>query len=256
MVKDPVQKALSPVALEFRATLAARDHELDANKLDRAAAAVRGSLNEVLEHYKTEWVAGRGRARLPAELASDVLAEAAPELGRVLEIKPEEAAALLEASGAARDVRLWAARKGAGYVESARRDAKSGMDSLQRQGKWSNLLHAASWVAYAGVFFAHMLWPSIALMFLSAVLATPANVIWSSLTTRVVAGSFPNDQGKVYSAMTFYMLAASVVGVLGLGWLMAAVPTATGLLVAGGILLACMVFDVIQTYAVFPLKKP
>jgi hypothetical protein len=88
------------------------------------------------------------------------------------------------------------------------------------------------------------------------VLATPANVIWSSLTTRVVAGSFPNDQGKVYSAMTFYMLAASVVGVLGLGWLMAAVPTSIGLLVTAGILIACLVFDVIQTYAVFPLKKP
>lgn len=256
MIKDPVQKALNPVALEFRATLAARDHELSAGDLDRAAAAVRGSLNEVLERYKAEWVAGKGRARLPAELAADVLAESSPELGRVLKISPDEATALLEASGAARDVRLWAARKGSGYVESARRDSKSGMDSLQRQGKWSNLLHAASWLAYAGVFFAHALWPSVALMFLSAFLAGPANVIWSSLTTRVVSGSFPHDQGKVYSAMTFYMLAASVVGVLGLGWLMAAVPTLTGLLVAGGIMAACTIFDVIQTYAVFPLKKP
>ena len=255
-IKDPVQKALNPVALEFRATLAARDHELSAGDLDRAAGAVRGSLNEVLERYKAEWVAGKGRGRLPAELATDVLAVAGPELGLVLKISPEEATSLLEASGAARDVRLWAARKGVGYVENARRDAKSGMDSLQRQGKWSNLLHASSWLAYAGVFFVHALWPSVALMFLSALLGGPASVIWSSLTTRVVSGSFPHDQGKVYSAMTFYMLAASVVGVLGLGWLMAAVPTATGLLVAGGIMLACLVFDVIQTYVVFPLKKP
>ena len=256
MVKDPAQKALARAAAEFRAALAARDPELTPGELDRAAGAVRGSLNEVLERYKAEWAAGKGRARLPAELASDVLAEAVPELGRVLKISPEESAALLEASGAARDVRLWAARRGAGYVEGARRDAKSGMDSLQRQGKWSNLLHAASWAAYAALFFAHSLWPSVAFMLLSAVLATPANVIWSSLTTRVVAGSFPNDQGKVYSAMTFYMLAASVIGVLGLGWLMAAVPTATGLLVTAGILIACLAFDVIQTYAVFPLKKP
>ena len=256
MVKDPVQKALSPAAAEFRATLAARDPELDAGELDRAAAAVRGSLNAVLERYKTEWVEGRGRARPPAELASDVLAEAVPELSSVLSITPEEATGLLEASGAARDVRLWAARRGAGYVENARRDAKSGMDSLQRQGKWSNLLHASSWIAYAGVFFAHALWPSVALMFLSALLAAPANVVWASLTTRVVSGSFPNDQGKVYSAMTFYMLAASVVGVLGLGWLMAAVPTATGLLVVAGILLACTVFDLVQTRLIFPINRP
>ena len=256
MVKDPVQKALAPAAAEFRSTLAARDPELTAGELDRAASAVRGSLNEVLERYKAEWVAGNGRARMPAELAADVLAEAVPDLARVLSLSSDEALGLLEASGAARDIRLWAARRGAGYVESARRDAKSGMDSLQRQGKWSNRMHAASWAAYAGVFFAHSLWPSAALMLLSAVLATPANVIWASLTTRVVAGSFPNDQGKVYSAMTFYMLAASVIGVLGLGWLMVSVPTATGLLGAAGILIACLVFDVIQTYVVFPLKKP
>ena len=256
LLKDPAQAALSPVAVEFRATLAARDRELSAGELDRAAAAVRGSLNEVLERYKTEWRAGRGRARGLQELGADVLAESAAELGRVLKASPEEAVALLEATGAARDVRLWAARRGARYVESARRDAKSGMDSLQRQGKWSNLLHAASWVAYAGVFFVHALWPSVALMLVSALLAGPGNIIWSSLTTRVVAGSFANDQGKVYSAMTFYMLAASVIGVLGLGWMMAAVPTATGLLVAGGILLACTVFDLILTFAVFPLKRP
>jgi hypothetical protein len=256
MVKDPVQKALAPAAAEFRAALAARDPELTPGELDRAAQAVRGSLNEVLERYKAEWAANKGRARLPAELAGDILAEATPELGKVLQLKPEESAALLEASGAARDIRLWAARRGAGYVEMARRDAKSGMDSLQRQGKWSNLMHAASWGAYALVFFAHSLWPSVALMLLSAVLATPANVIWASLTTRVVAGSFPPDEGKVYSALSFYLLAASVVGVLGFGWMMAAVPTSIGLLVSAGVLVACLIFDVIQTYAVFPIKKP
>jgi Zn-dependent protease with chaperone function/MFS family permease len=255
-LKDPAQAALAPAAVEFRATLAARDHELSGGDLDRAAAALRGSLSEVLEGYKTEWREGRGRARAPQELAADVLAESAKELGGVLKISPEEAVALLEAAGAARDVRLWAARRGTRALDSARGDAKSGMDALQRQGKRSNLLHAASWLAYAGTFFAHLLWPSVGLLFLSALLAGPANIIWSSLTTRVVSGSFPNDQGKVYSAMTFYMLAASVVGVLGLGWMMAAVPTLTGLLVAGGILLACTVFDLILTYSVFPLKRP
>jgi Zn-dependent protease with chaperone function len=254
-VKDPAQAALAPISKEFRAALAAREPDLDAGTLDRAAVAVRGSLNEVLERYKAEDREGRGRAHSADELASDVLAAAVPELAKALELQDAEAASLLEASGAARDVRVWAARRGDRYVQSARKDAKSGMDSLQRQGRWSNLLHATSWLAYAGVFFAHSLWPSVGLMLLSAILAGPGGIIWASLTTRVVAGSFPNDQGKVYSAMTFYMLACSVVGVLGLGWLMAAVPTTTALLVAAGILLACTGFDVILSFAVFPLRR-
>jgi Zn-dependent protease with chaperone function/MFS family permease len=254
-VKDPAQAALAPVAAEFRAAMQARDAELTAGELDRAAASVRGALNEVLERYKLEWKEGRGRTRSAQELAADVLAESAPGVARAVEATPEEAAALLEATGAARDVRLWAARRGARYEDGARRDAKSGMDSLQRQGRWSNIVHATSWLAYAGVFFAHALWPSVGLMVIASLLSTPANIIWSSLTTRVVAGRFPNDQGKVYSAMTFYMLACSVVGVLGLGWLMATVPTAVALLITGGILLACTVFDLVQTRLIFPINR-
>jgi hypothetical protein len=130
------------------------------------------------------------------------------------------------------------------------------MDNLQRQGRWSNLLHAASWIAYGAVFFAHALWPSVGLMFLSDLLAGAANIVWASLTTRVLSGVFPNDQGKVYGAITFYAMICSIVGVLSFGWLMTAVATPVALLIVGGILAVCALLDVLQTRRIFPIARP
>ena len=256
LARDPARLALAPAARELRASLAARDPELEAARLDRAAAALRESVPAVLDRYQEEWAAGRGRARTASELAADVLAEAAPELARVLDVAPEEAAALLEATGAARDVRVWAALRGLRLAEGARRDAASGMDHLQRQGRWTNFLHAGSWAAYAGVFLMHALWPSLGLMFLTELLAGAATIVWASLTTRVISNAFPNDQGKVYGALTFFGLICSIAGVLGFSWLMTAVPTATAVLIVAGVLGACALFDVWQSVAIFPIVRP
>jgi hypothetical protein len=209
----------------------------------------------VLERDKAQWGAEPERSITAEEFAEDVRGEIAARLADVLKLSPDVAAAILASTGAAGAVRLWAASRGARLLAKARRDQKSGMDALQRQGKWTNLLHAASWLAYAGLFLAHLLWPSVGLILLASLLAGPANVVWQSLTTRVVSKNFPKDKGKVYSAVTFYTLLCSVVGTLGLGWLMAALPTTTALLVIVGILVACAVLDTIQTFVIFPLGR-
>jgi hypothetical protein len=129
------------------------------------------------------------------------------------------------------------------------------MDPLQRQGKWTNLIHASSWLAYAALFFTHLLWPSVGFLLVCALLMGPANIVWQSLQTRVVTEKFKDDQGKVYSAVTFYSLVCSVAGVLGFGALLAALPTATGFLVVAGILASCTALDVIQTFVIFPLGR-
>jgi hypothetical protein len=255
LIKDPALAALSPAAGKLRAALAARDPWADASRLDRAAAAVRASLPAVLERYKVEWRAGTGSRRGPEALSADLLAEASARLAGVLGATREAASAALESSGAADAVRLWAGRKGAKFAAGARQDAETGMDSLQRQGRWSNWLHTGSWVAYGAVFFAHALWPSAGFMFVSALLAGSANVVWASLTTRMIAGRFPNDQGKVYSAMTFYWLACSVLGVLVFGWLMSSVATGTALWITAGVLAVCAVLDVAQTLTMFPADR-
>jgi Zn-dependent protease with chaperone function len=253
--KDPAQAALAPAAAEFRAGLSARDASLDANALDRAAAALRSALPDVLERYKTEWTKEPTLARGTAALATDVLAEAAVSVGAALKVDPKVAGALIEATGAANDVRQWAANRGAKLMATAQKDAKTGMDSLQRQGRWTAYAQAASWIVYAGMFFAGGLHLSIALMLLSSVLAGASGIVWSSLSTRVIAGNYPQDQGKVYSAMSFYWLACSVIGVLGIGALLTALSTPTALLVTAGVLIACALFSALQGWRSFPLAR-
>jgi Zn-dependent protease with chaperone function/MFS family permease len=255
LLKNPMQSALAPAAVEFRKSLAQADPTLDAAHLDHAAAALRGSLSTVLEGYVEDWRKDAARERTTAALAEDVLAEAARAVAGALKIDPAQAAARLEASGASRDVRLWAARRGEKLLASTRKDAETGMDSLQRQGRWSAYLQGVSWLVYAGMFFAGSLHMAVGLMLLSSALAGAESIIWSSLSTRVIAGNYPQDQGKVYSAMSFYWLACSVVGVLGFGWLLTILPTATALLVTAGVLAACAVFSVLQGWRSFPLAR-
>jgi hypothetical protein len=254
-VKDPAQAALAPAAVEFRAGLASRAPSLDANTLDRGAAALRSALPAVLERYKTEWETDPTLKRGTDALAADVLVEAGTGVGAALKMEPAAAAALLEATGAANDVRLWAKARGARLLASAQKDARTGMDSLQRQGRWTAYAQAASWIVYAGMFYAGGLHLSIALMLLSSVLAGASSIVWSSLSTRVIAGSYPQDQGKVYSAMSFYWLACSVIGVLGIGALLTALSTSMALLTTAGVLGACALFSALQGWRSFPLAR-
>jgi hypothetical protein len=90
-------------------------------------------------------------------------------------------------------------------------------------------------------------------MLLSSVLAGASTIVWSSLSTRVIAGSYPQDQGKVYSAMNFYWLACSVVGVLGFGALITALSINGAIWLTAGVLAASAVFSVLQGWRSFPL---
>lgn len=252
-VKDPAQSALAPAAREFRAALAEARPELDASALSRASAALRTAPAEVLERYKDDWSKNPESVRDAKTLAADVDAQAAADVAAALKIAPAQAAALLDSTGATVDVRRWAARGGEKLLKTARSDAKTGMDSLQRQGRWAAYALAASWIAYAGMFFAGSMPLSIGLMLVSSLLSGPEGILWSSLTTRVIAGSYPQDQGKIYSAMSFYWLACSVAGSLLFGWMLTALATSTALYVTAAVLGACAVSTVIQALRSFPI---
>jgi Zn-dependent protease with chaperone function/MFS family permease len=130
-----------------------------------------------------------------------------------------------------------------------------GLDRLQRQGRWSSWLHGLSWLAYAAIFLSGSVTSAAGLMLLSAALTAPGMVAWASLTTRVVAGRYPQDQGKVYSAMYFYQLGFSIAGVLLFGWLMSFMPTMTVLWLAGGVMVLCALIDFVVPRFVFPLDR-
>ena len=255
LVKDPAQSALAPAARELRAELARSRPDFDEGALNRAAAALRGAPAEVLERYKADWAKSPELIKDANSLAADVDAQAASDLAAALKIPPAQASEILTQAGTPVDVRRWAVAGGAKLLAQARADAKTGMDSLQRQGRWAGYALAVSWGAYAAMFFAHSLPLSIGLMLVSSFLSGPQSILWSSLTTRVIQGSYPQDQGKIYSAMSFYWLACSVAGSLLFGWMLTALATPTALWVTAGVLGACAVSSVILARRSFPLKR-
>ena len=134
-------------------------------------------------------------------------------------------------------------------------DSRGGMDQMQRQGRWSSWLHGLSWLVYAGVFFTGSLYGSVALMFLSALLAAPEGVAWSGLLTRVVAGRYPESQGKIYAAISLHQMLCAVIGMLLYGWLMSTLATVTVLWIVAGVLVLCALIDVICTHWFFPMGR-
>ncbi|MBI5246796.1 MAG: MFS transporter [Elusimicrobia bacterium] len=245
--RDPEQHALAPSARVFRGELAAREPALDENALDAASAAFKSAVPAVLARYRS------GQA--PGVFADELVAEAAKGVGAALGRTEAQALALLESTSAASDIRAWAGLRGAKLLASALKDSTTGMDRLQRQGKWTSWLHGLSWLAYAALFFTGHVQLAAGLMLLSATLGAPAIAVWTSLTTRVVAGSYNESQGKIYSALFFYQLIFAIAGVLFYGWLMAMLPTMTVLWIAGGVMVLCALIDFLSPALIFPIKK-
>ena len=252
--RDPERTALLPVARPFRAALSLREPGLDDKTLDAAKSALSGSVATVLARYKGEWKAGAG-AKTAGALAVDTLAEAAKAVGEALGRTEAEAAALLEVTGASRGVRDWASRRGLERLNAARAEAAGGMDALQRQGRWTSWLHGLSWLAYTGLFFSGSVPLAVGLMLLSTTLGAPAAVAWTSLTTKVVQGTYGESQAKIYSAMFFYQLVFAIAGVLFFGWLMAMLATTTVLWIAGGVMLVCALIDFLSPALIFPIGR-
>ena len=252
--RDPEQMALAPSARVFRSELAARDGSLDEVKLDAASAALRGAVPAVLARYKGEWAKG-GAAVTGERFGADLVAEGARAVGLALGRGEDEALALLEATSAASDLRAWASLRGTKLLAGALKDATTGMNHLERQGKWTSWLHGLSWLVYAALFFSGNLHLAAVLMLVSAILGAPAIVAWTSITTKVVSGSYNESQGKIYSALFFYQLLFAIAGVLFYGWLMALLPTMTVLWIAGGVMVLCALIDFFSPAVIFPINR-
>ncbi len=252
--RDPQQMALAPSARVFRSELSALEPALDAKALDAATAALRGALPSVLARYKEDWLKG-GPAVSGATFGADLTGEGARAVGLALGRSEAEALSLLEATSASSDLRAWANLRGAKLLAGAFKDATTGMDRLQRQGKFTSWLHGFSWLAFAALFFSGSLHLAVALMLVSSILGAPASVAWTSLTTKVVSGSYNESQGKIYSAMFFYQLVFAIAGVLIVGWLMSAFATGTVLLIAGGVMGLCALIDFVSPSLIFPIGR-
>ncbi|MEQ1918057.1 MAG: MFS transporter [Elusimicrobiota bacterium] len=252
--RDPEQMALAPSARVFRSELAARDASLDDEKLDAASAALRGAVPATLARYKADWAKG-GAAISGEQFGADLVAEGARAVAAALGRTEAEASALLAETSAASDLRAWASLRGVKLLTGARKDATTGMNHLERQGKWTSWLHGLSWLVYAALFFSGNLHLAAAMMLVSAILGAPAIVAWTSLTTKVVSGTYNESQGKIYSAMFFYQLIFAIAGVMFYGWLMAILPTMTVLWIAGCVMVLCALIDFLSPALIFPINR-
>jgi MFS family permease len=129
------------------------------------------------------------------------------------------------------------------------------LTTLEKQGRWSSMLHGLSWLLYIGLFLSHSLPLSIGFMVLSMIAAAPAMNIWSSLLQKVIADETPQAMGKVYASLFFYQLAFSVLGSLGFGWIMMHLSTLLALKIAAGVMALMAGLDILQPYLVFPLSR-
>jgi len=254
-IRDRDEAAFAAAGRGLKTALARAEPDLDAARLRAVERALPAAYAALLARYKSAWEADASAARTAQGLSDDAVAEAVAGVAAALGRTPEQAHGLLLTSGAERALRSWAQRRGDRVLARERRYAATGYDRLQRQGVWTSWIYGVSWFAYAAAFFAGNLWLSVGLVLAATFLATPSMVVWAGLTTRVVSSEYPDSQGKVYSAMYVYQLICSTLGILLFGGMLAAWPTATVLMATAGILVACGIFDFIEPYVVFPLRK-
>lgn len=232
MLKDDKVASEESILLQgFRVALA--KGSLEKSSQEAAVGAVRAARVEVLASYQEAWKKDREAVLSPDDFVVRVQARARLGISEELGLTEAEAARLMEETGIQAGLGSWARRHFAALIKEARREAATGHDALERQGRWGELLLGAGLLAYWGVFFFSNFWLSLGSMFLVALLSGPSSVIWSSLLTRVLVKKYPEHQGKITASMSFYQLIFSVAGLLTIGLMMAAVPTVTALWIIG-----------------------
>lgn len=133
--------------------------------------------------------------------------------------------------------------------------APGDLSLLEKQGRWSSILHGVGWLLYLGVFFSHSLPASIAFMVGVMLLSGFAVNIWSSLVQKVIADEAPQDMGKIYAALLFYQLSFSIVGSLLFGWIIMHVPTLLALQITAGVIILMAGLDILEPLLIFPIKR-
>lgn len=122
---------------------------------------------------------------------------------------------------------------------------------LERQGRWTSILHGLGWLAYLGALLVPSLWASLALVGLGLFLQGPAIAVWSSLVQKVLLNYRPESLGRAYAAMSFYQIIFAIAGPLLFGLL----PTAWVLPVIWGGMGLMALMDFIEPSLVFPIRR-
>ncbi len=142
-------------------------------------------------------------------------------------------------------------------TKDAERSLKSGLTLLERQGRWTSILHGLGWFVFLGVFGTGNLWLSTAAMVASSVLQGPAMSVWGSLVTEALRRNHRQDQGKIYSAINFYCLVFGILGPFLFGGLLtyaAAHPAIHVMTIALWAVTLMAALDIWQAWKNFPME--
>jgi MFS family permease len=167
----------------------------------------------------------------------------------------EEMIALFQESGLGAKLWDWAGRRFDKVFKDARKHAKTGLNSMERQGRWSSWLNGAGWLLYWGVFFLPTLHLSLAAIVVASMLQAPAMAIWSGLVQHVLGTKYPESMGKIYSAINFYTLVFGILGPIIFTPLVKALSIGGVLAVTAASLTVVAFLDFLQPRKSFPLEK-
>ncbi|MBI3552244.1 MAG: MFS transporter [Elusimicrobia bacterium] len=231
---------------------------LDEEKTDAALEAVRSAKAAVLARYREAWRADPDRRISALEFQTDLVEEAAARINARLfagaKSRPE-LVKLMADSGLGASLWTWAERHFDAVMKDARRQAKSGLTAMERQGRWSSWLNGVGWLLYWGVFFLPVMHWSLAAIVVASMLQAPAMAIWSALVQHVLGTRFPENMGKIYASINFYTLVFGILGPIIFSPLVRSLPLTWVLAIAAAALSVTAVFDFLQPGKSFPLEK-
>lgn len=201
----------------YRDQLASRDPKLPSEALDHATAQGRKAVKRVMKRWRNAWRAQPDVDRGAELFRDDVLAEIKKTFG------PDAPPELLKS------LNEWSLERYASIRTQLRREARTGLDLLERQGFWTFIAYGVGALAYWGV-FSLGLWGSLGSMFVVALLQGPGLLVSVSLIRRAILESSPESAGKIYSFISLFTIALTSAGVLGINLVLPIVPLSTVLL--------------------------
>ncbi len=248
-MRDNDSRSLDRAAGRFQAALAEKGG-VEPEQVERAGAAVREAVPDVLDAYRKSG----GKPASAEAFGRDVLARALRNLnadsfgGAKSQAELEE---LARTTGLADGLAAWSATK------DAEKTLKSGLTQLERQGRWTSILHGLGWLLFFGVFGTGNLWLSTAAMVAAEILQGPAMSVWGSLVTEAMRRNYRQQQGKIYSALSFYSLVFAIIGPFLFGGLLtyaAKHPSIDVMAIALAAVTLMAVLDVWQAWKNFPME--
>lgn len=249
---------------EFEAALAAAKSQIAAQdglgeeKADAVLEAARTAQAAVLQRYRDNWKRDPAWEVSAPVFQQDLLEETAARINAVLfagaKTRPDMVKFMAD-TGLGQNLWSWAQKHFTTVSKDARKQAKTGLTGLERQGRWSSWMTGLGWLGYWGVFFIPGLHWSLAAIIIASMLQAPAMAVWSTLVQSVLGKRHPENMGKIYAAINFYTLVFAILGPIMFTPLLKMLPLVWVLVVACLAITVMSILDFIQPFKSFPLDR-